>query len=61
MASTDPFEQQLRMGQYASANVIWRISDLFSTGVEYLYVSRLTEGGERLHNNRVYGMLMMTF
>ncbi|MCF0188602.1 MAG: hypothetical protein HUK04_03830 [Bacteroidaceae bacterium] len=56
-----PWNSQLRRGMYASANIVWRISDLFSTGLEYCYGSKRLEGGAYLHNNRLFGMFMMNF
>ena len=59
--ATEAHSNQIRMGQYASGNLIWRISDLFSAGVEYALIASTTEGGTTLYNNRIYGMFMMTF
>ncbi len=47
------YNDQLRYGQYALANVIWRFNRLLQFGVEYLYAQKNTFGHERLSNNRV--------
>ncbi len=47
------YADQLRYGQYALANVIWRLNRLMQFGVEYLYAQKNTFGSERLSNNRL--------
>lgn len=47
------YADQLRYGQYALCNVIWRLNRLMQFGVEYLYAQKNTFGPERLSNNRL--------
>lgn len=47
------YADQLRYGQYALCNVIWRLNRLMQFGVEYLYAQKNTFGSERLSNNRL--------
>lgn len=47
------YADQLRYGQYALCNVIWRLNRLMQFGVEYLYAQKNTFGFERLSNNRL--------
>lgn len=60
MATTE-FDAQLRKGFTVSGNLIWRISNLFSTGIEYDYANRTSEDDTVVGNNRVYAMFMMNF
>ena len=60
MATTE-FDAQLRKGFTVSGNLIWRISNLFSTGIEYDYANRTSEDDTMVGNNRVYAMFMMNF
>ncbi|MCF0197541.1 MAG: hypothetical protein HUK03_10030, partial [Bacteroidaceae bacterium] len=59
--ATTSYWDQVRRGHKISANLVWRISDLFSAGVEYVHGFRKQESGETFYNNRVYGMFMMNF
>ncbi|MCF0177393.1 MAG: hypothetical protein HUJ90_02100 [Bacteroidales bacterium] len=59
--ATTEYEDLLRSGLTASGNLVWRISDLFSTGIEFNHIHRTNEDNYLLKNNRVYAMFMMTF
>lgn len=56
-----PYGDQMRYGQYALCNVVWQISPLFRTGIEYLYGQKNTFAPQCLSNNRVSAMLSMSF
>lgn len=55
------YDDQLRYGQYALANVIWRFNRLLQLGVEYLYAQKNTFGHERLSNNRLAVQACVSF
>lgn len=56
-----PYGDQLRYGQYALCNVIWQISPLFRTGIEYVHGQKNVFSHSRLSNNRVSALLSMSF
>lgn len=51
----------MESGQSFTVNAVWKISSIFSTGIEYRHVDRRDQDHTKLGNNRVYGMLMMSF
>lgn len=55
------YDEQMRYGQYALCNLVWQISPLFRTGIEYLHGQRNSFGHQRLSNNRVSALLSMSF
>ena len=60
-AKNSSFEDQQKRALTVNANVVWRISDLFSAGVEYVFAQKINENNYSLSNNRVFGMFMMNF
>ena len=59
--ATINYQDHVRGALNASANVVWRISRIFSTGVEYVHVRNQKISGDKLYDNRVYAMFMMNF
>ena len=55
------YADQLKYGQYALANVMWRINRLLLVGAEYVYGQKNTFGRERLSNNRVSLQVAVSF
>lgn len=55
------FDDQIRYGSTFTVNGVWRITSLFSTGLEYRFVDKRNEGGDYISCNRVYLMFMMNF
>lgn len=55
------YGDQLRYGQYALCNVIWQISPLFRTGIEYVHGQKNVFSHSRLSNNRISALLSMSF
>lgn len=55
------YADQLKYGQYALANVIWRYNRLMQFGVEYLYGQKNTFGKERIANNRLSLQVCISF
>ena len=56
-----PYDSQLRSGHYILGNVIWQISPLFRTGMEYVRTVRNNCDGSSLSNNRLSILLSMSF
>lgn len=48
-------------GQYAGGNLMWQVSPILSTGVEYLYGRRVDNNGAQNHCSRVQAMLKVDF
>ena len=61
LPSTTNWEDQMRRGYTVNVNAIYRISSIFSAGLEYRYGRRVNETYTSLSNNRVYAMLYMNF
>lgn len=55
------YNEQMLHGSTITINDVWRISSLFSTGIEYRYVGKTNGSGEHICNNRFYMMFMMNF
>lgn len=55
------YADQLKYGQYALANVMWRLNRLLLVGAEYVYGQKNTFGRERLSNNRVSLQVAVSF
>ena len=62
------FDTQMRKGYTITANLIWKISQIFNVGLEYRYGRRYNENPSydssfysNLYNNRLYAMLLMNF
>lgn len=53
--------EQYKYAQYALANVIWKITPIVHTGVEYIYGRRVNHSGEGAHDNRIQAMLRIAF
>ena len=60
-AATTSYNVHAKRGHSATVNLIWKISDLFSTGIEYVHAAKTNDLYGTLHNNRMYGMFMMNF
>lgn len=56
-----PYDAQLKSGHYILGNVIWQISPLFRTGIEYVHGIRKNADRHTISNNRVYALLSMSF
>lgn len=56
-----PYEDQLRSGHYILGNVIWQLSPLFRTGLEYIHTVRNNCDRSSISNNRLSMMLSMSF
>ncbi|MDE6317105.1 MAG: hypothetical protein K2L73_01740 [Muribaculaceae bacterium] len=56
-----PYDSQLRSGHYILGNVIWQISPLFRTGIEYVHGIRNNCDRTSLSGNRLYALLSMSF
>lgn len=56
-----PWGEQYRYAQYMGGNVLWNISRIFATGVEYLYGRRMDYSGKQSHDNRIQAMLKVSF
>lgn len=52
---------QYKYTQYALANVIWQITPMVSTGMEYIWGRRVNQDGLSRHDNRIQTMLQVTF
>ena len=48
-------------GVYFVTNLIWKVSPVLTTGVEYLWGSRKNMDGTLHHNNRVQASLRVNF
>lgn len=55
------YADQLKYGNYALANLIWRCNRLMQVGVEYLYGQKNTFSRERLSNNRLSLQVCVSF
>ncbi len=55
------YTDQLRYGQYALANVMYRLNRLLLVGAEYLYGQKNTFGRETLSNNRFSLQVAVSF
>lgn len=55
------YADQMKYGQYALANVMWRLNRLFMVGAEYVYGQKNTFGRERLSNNRFSLQVAVSF
>lgn len=56
-----PYPSQLRSGHYLLGNLIWQISPLFRTGIEYVRTVRNNCDRSSLANNRLSILLSMSF
>lgn len=56
-----PWGSQYKYAQYALANVMWQISPMVSTGIEYIYGRRVDMDGVSHHDNRLQTMLQVSF
>lgn len=56
-----PFAEQYKYAQYVVGNVLWDISPIVSTGIEYLYGRRVNNDGSQAHLNRLQAMLQVSF
>lgn len=56
-----PWSGQYKYTQYALANVMWNITPIIQTGVEYIYGRRVNMDGESRHDNRIQAMLQVSF
>lgn len=52
---------QYKYTQYALANVIWQITPMVSTGLEYIWGRRVNQDGLSRHDNRIQTMLQVNF
>ena len=60
-AGDTPWGEQYKYAQYALANVMWSITPIIQTGVEYIYGRRVNMDGESRHDNRIQAMLQISF
>lgn len=56
-----PWGDQYKYAQYALANVLWSITPVVSTGIEYIYGRRVNYDGTSRHDNRIQTMLQVSF
>lgn len=56
-----PFGEQYKYAQYVVGNVLWDITPIISTGIEYLYGRRVNFDGTQAHCNRLQAMLQVKF
>lgn len=56
-----PWPQQYRYAQYALANVMWQITPMVQTGIEYIYGRRVDMSNQQAHDSRIQMMLMVSF
>ena len=58
---SNPYSEQYKYAQYAVGNIFWNISPIITTGLEYIYGSRVNVDGSQAHDNRLQAMLQVSF
>lgn len=56
-----PWPQQYSYAQYALANLLWQVTPVVQTGIEYIYGRRVDMSGHSRHDNRIQAMLQVSF